>query len=93
MNLKTEYPLPYEHLVWDYKKADTNSIRKAFKQVNWEFLFQNKNVPEQVLTLNETLFDVFSSFTPNKIPNFNDKDPTWMTQYLKSKINWCYNIH
>ena len=41
---------PYEHLVWDYKKADTNSIRKALKQVNWEFLFKKKNVHEQAPT-------------------------------------------
>ena len=34
LNLKIEYPPPYEHLVWDYKKADTSSIRKALKQVN-----------------------------------------------------------
>ena len=44
LNLNIEYPPPYEHLVRDYKNADTNSIRKALKQVNWEFLFQNKNV-------------------------------------------------
>ena len=52
LNLKIEYTPPYEHLVWDYKKADTNCIRKALKQVNWEFLYQNKNVHEQVLILN-----------------------------------------
>ena len=46
--LKIEYAPPYERLVWDYKKADTNSIRRALKQVNWEFLFQNKSVQEQV---------------------------------------------
>ena len=48
LNLKIEYAPPYERLVWDYKKADTNSIRRALKQVNWEFLFQNKSVQEQV---------------------------------------------
>ena len=54
LNLKIEYPPPYERLVWDYKKADTNSIRKALKQVNLEFLFQNKNVHKQGLILNKT---------------------------------------
>ena len=42
LNLKIEYPPPYEHLVWDYKKTVTNFIR--------EFLFQNKNVHEQGLS-------------------------------------------
>ena len=44
LNLKTEHPPPYEHIVWDCKKADSKSIRKAFKQVNGELLFHNKYV-------------------------------------------------
>ena len=79
--------------MWDYKKADTNSIRRAVKQVNWESLFQNKSVHEQVLILNKTLLDVFSNYVPNKIVTFNDKDPPWMTQNLKSQINWRNNVY
>ena len=30
---------------------------------------------------------IFSNFIPNKYVTFNDKDPPWMTNYLK------YNIH
>ena len=56
LNLKIEYPPPYERLVWDYKKVDTNSLRKALKQVNWEF--QNKSVHEQVCILKKTLLNV-----------------------------------
>ena len=74
-------------------KTDTNSIRKAVKQVNCEFLFQNKSVHEQVLILNKTLLNVFSNYVPNKIVTFNDKDPPWMTQYLKSQINWHNNVY
>ena len=44
LNLKIEYLQPYECLAWDYKKADTHSIRRALKQVNWRFLFQNRSV-------------------------------------------------
>ena len=40
LNLKIEYSPSYEHLVWENKKADTSSIRKTLKQVNWEFLFK-----------------------------------------------------
>ena len=28
-NLNVEYPPPYEKLVWDYKKANTESIKQA----------------------------------------------------------------
>ena len=56
--------------VWDYKKSDANSIRRALKQVNWEFLFQNKSVHEQVLIFNKTLLNFFSHYVPNKIVTF-----------------------
>ena len=39
------------------------------------------------------MFNVFSSYVPNKIVTFNDKDPPWMTQYLKSQINWHNNVY
>ena len=42
------YPLSYERLVWDYKKANTDSIQKALKQINWRLLFSNKSVHQQV---------------------------------------------
>ena len=87
VNLKIEYPPPYECLVWDYKKADTNSMTRALKQVNSELSLQNKSFHEQVLILNKTFLNIFSNHAPNKIVNFNDKDLPWMTQYLKSQIN------
>ena len=93
LNLKIEYSPPYERLVSDYEKADTNFYRKAHKQVNWEFLFQNENVHEQSLTLNRIILNVFANFVPNKIVTFNDKDPPWMTQYLKSQMNWRNSVY
>ena len=31
--------------------------------------------------------NVFSSFIPNKLVTFNDKDPPWMSEYLNSKLS------
>ena len=31
--------------------------------------------------------NVFSSFIPNKLVTFSDKDPPWMSEYLNSKLN------
>ena len=36
LNLNIEYPPPYERLVWDYRKANAESIQKSVKSVNWE---------------------------------------------------------
>ena len=79
--------------MWDYKKTDTNSIKKALKQVNCESLFLNKTVHEQVLISNKTLLNVLSNHVPNKIFTISDKDLLWMTQYLKSQINWHNNVY
>ena len=88
-----EYPPPYQRLVWDYKKANIDSIQKALKQINWKFLFSNRSVHQQVDILNNTLMNVFSNFIPNKLVTFNDKDPPWMTEYLKKKIKWRNKIY
>ena len=74
-NLMIEYPLPYKHLVWDYKHSDKNAAAKALDQVDWNFLSFKKNVHEQVSILNRTLINVFSNFIPNKLVTFNGKDP------------------
>ena len=65
-----EYPPPYERLVWGY-----NAIAKTLDQVDWNFLFFDKNIHEQVSILNRTLIKAFSNFIPNKQVTFNDKDP------------------
>ena len=58
---------PYEQQLWNYKHADTNSIKKLFNQVTCDQLFQNKNVNEQVAILNNIILNIFSNFVPNKI--------------------------
>ena len=33
-NLSIEYPPPYEHLVWDYNRANVEGIKKSIESVN-----------------------------------------------------------
>ena len=84
-NLNVEYPPPYERLVWDYNKANTESLKQTLMQINWQNLFLNKDVHQQVRTLNDIVINVFSNFVPNKIVTFDDRDPPWMTEYIKTK--------
>ena len=35
----------------------------------------------------------FSNFTPNKVVTFNDKDPPWMTEFIKLKIQQRNSIY
>ena len=91
--ISVEYPPPYERLVWDYNKADTESIKQALMQINWHDLFLSKNVHQQVRTLNDIVTNVFSNFVPNKIVTFDDGDPPWMTEYIKTKIQQRDNTY
>ena len=74
-NLMIVYRPLYERLVWDYKRANTDAIINSINQVDWEFLYLNKNVHQQVYTFNKTLMNIFSILIPNKYVTFNDKDP------------------
>ena len=51
LNLNIEYLLQYEGLVWNYKKANTERIKKLLESVNWKTLFNNKTVNKQVFYL------------------------------------------
>ena len=73
-------------LIWDYKKADATKIRKGLDSVNWERLFDKKNVNAQVLKLRETTLNVFQNYVPGKYLTIDDKDPVWMNETIKSKI-------
>ena len=51
------YPPPYEYLVWDCKRANTDAIISSINQTDWGFLFFNKNIHQQVYIINKTLMN------------------------------------
>ena len=78
-DLNIYYPPPYQRLIWDYKKTDSTNIRKALDTVNWERLFDKKDLNAQVI------LNVFRNYVPNKYITVEDKDPVWMNEIIKSK--------
>ena len=92
-NLNNSYPPPYQRLIWDYKKADSVKVRKALDLINWERLFDNTNINEQVSILNETILNVFSNYVPNKYITIDDKDPVLMNETIKLKIKAKDNMY
>ena len=91
-NLNIHYPAPYQSLTWDYKKADSIKIREPLDSVNWERLFDKKDLNAQVLTLNEVILNVFRNFVPNKYITIDDKDPVWINETIKNKMKVRNNI-
>ena len=41
----------------------------------------------------EILMNIFSNFTPNKLVTFDDRDPPWMIDFVKSKIEWKNQLY
>ena len=54
--------------------------------MNWDRLHDNKNVDSQVFILTEIILNIFRNFVPNKYVTFDDKDPAWINENIKSKI-------
>ena len=53
--------------------------------MNWDRLPDNKNADSQVPILNDIIWNIFRNL-PNKYVTFDDKDPVWMNENIKSKI-------
>ena len=47
---------------------------------------QDKTVNRQVAIFNQTIINIFSTFVPNKLITFNDRDPTWTNDFIKNKM-------
>ena len=82
-NLNISYSPRYQRLIWDYEKADSEKIKKALDSLNWERLFNKKNIDVQVVAFNETILNVFRNYVPNKYITIDDKDPAWMNETIK----------
>ena len=93
LNLNIEYPPPHECLIWDYNRANAEDTKKSIDSVNWEVIFNNKSVHKQLSIFNETLMNMFSNLTPNKLVTFDDRDPPWMNDFVKSKIKWKIQLY
>ena len=61
-------------------------IRKAPDLVNWERLLDQKDNNTQLAAFKETILNVFRNYVPNKYITADDKDPVWINETIKSKI-------
>ena len=86
VNLKINYPPPYDRLVSDYSKAELTDISKNFSQINWNNYLKDLNVNDQVEYLSRCILNVFYNFFLNKTITCRDKEPPWMTEEVKHYV-------
>ena len=53
--MQVQYPPPYQRHVWNYAKANKDTILSALQNVDWHRLFANKTVHQQVNLLNDNI--------------------------------------
>ena len=93
LNLKVEYPPPYERVFWDYSRVDKASMNSAISAIDWDELFANKTVEFQVSELNDLLLNIYSNYVPNKTVLCDDKDPPWMTNGIRTVVEIKNNAY
>ena len=91
LNLKVEYPPPYERVFWDYSRADKASRNRAINAIDWDELFANKLWNPRYL--NDLPLNIYSNYIPNKTVLCNDKDPPWMTNAIRTAIEMKNNAY
>ena len=85
-NLQIYYPPPYPREIWHYKQANTELIRRAITDFNWDRAFLNTNVNEKVSIFSNTILNILSNFIPHETIVCDDKDPPWFNRAIKSPI-------
>ena len=74
LNISNRPPtIPASHV--GLQKDRFRKFKKALDSVNWERLFNKKNIDAQVAVFNETRLNVFRNYVPNKYITIDDKDP------------------
>ena len=64
-NLQIYYPPPYLREIWHYKQANTELIRQAITDFNWDRAFLNTNVNEKLSIFSNTILNILSNFIPH----------------------------
>ena len=85
-DLKICYQQPYWRQVWHFKEAETNFMRRALHDFNWERAFSNTIVSEKVCIFNKSVLNVLSNFIPHEIILCNDQGPPWFNSQIKSLL-------
>ena len=85
-NLEIVYLPPYVREVWHYKDGNTELIRRAINEFNWQRAFLNTNVNEKVDIFNSTILNILSNLIPHEVLVYDDKEPPWFNKKIRALI-------
>ena len=85
-DLKIFYPPPYERMVWHFKHANSDHIKRAIDIFDWESTLNYIDANDQVSVFKSKILNIVSNFIPNETITCVDRDPPWMNSFLKNLI-------
>ena len=93
-NLNASHP-HHTSVLYGIKNSQIQKkIRKALDLINWERLFNKKDIGDaQVTVFDKTILNVLRNYVINKYINIDDKDPVWMNETIKLKIKAKNNMY
>ena len=81
------HPPPYPREIWHYQQANTELIRRAITDFNWDRAFLNTNVNERIsIFSNAIMNNILSNFIPHETIVCDDKATRWFNKAIKSLI-------
>ena len=89
-NLHIVHPPYYLREVWYYRQSNTELIRRVIKEFNWERAFSNIGFNEKVDVFNRTILNIRRNFIPHETIVYDDKDPSWLSNRIKTLIQEKY---
>ena len=96
LNLKINYPPPYEREIWYYKYANNDLKQRTINYYPWEKSLAEKNVNENFYIFAKIIKNIFSNFIPHKTVLCDDRDSPWInikTKKLMNEKNTAYQSH
>ena len=67
-----------------YQHVNIDLVRQVIDLFDWKKVFSNLNVKRQVSLFNETIMNIFEDFIPHETVTCDDKDPPWITKWMKT---------
>ena len=86
LNVQIYYPPPCRREIWHYKQANTELIRRAITDFNWDRAFLNINVNGNVYIFSNTILNIPRILIPHEIIVCGNKDPPWFNRAIRSLI-------
>ena len=74
----------YPREIWHYKQANTEIIRRAITDFNWNRAFLSTNAKEKVSIFSNTIMNILNNLIPHETIVCDDKDPAWFNKAIKS---------